>query len=515
MSGFARRFADAADVSASIASSQTAQDAALLAADGAGVGAKYAAVGAVALNLKSYAEDDGAYSLMGFVAEADKAAIRNGSSVVDQSAAISSWLTAAYVESMRGGYVPRGVYPVIAGATLTMTANRITQGMTIRGAGRYGSRIVKLSGVGAPLTITSANPAVSHTDAQLVIADLGFVGAAKGSHGLRLLGVANFTLERITVRGFDRGLDLQSSLVGALQGCDVSDNNIGLITRRIGPTYCNALRIEGGRIVYNSERGLDIGDGQGVWIGGGIDIERNGTAANVATGGLIVRSTVDDEIGYALISIGDAWFEANYGHTIDVEATPNLFLSMHDMEIVSPESGRALRVAGARSVTFKDSFALGNSATLNITADKFSMENALADVVTDNATFSVYSNSATSTAEYVSGKTGSMELTLTGCGTVPTGIATWTRQGKTITLNLPDITGPSSSAAATLTGLAPVLYPSAPRVVLGTCRDNGVEKLSPIGISAAGVITLNNGYSGAFTPSGVKGVSAVTVTYEQ
>lgn len=511
-SGIFRTVLNSADLTAS----QAAQDAALLGGDGALVGLAYAAPGAVMLNLKAYAEDDGAYSLMGFVSQASKAAIRNGTSTVDQSAAITDWLTAAYSESMRGGYVPRGIYPVIAGATLTMTGNRINQGMTIRGAGRYGSRIVKLSGLNAPLTFQSSSPTTAHTDAQLVIEDLGLFGASKGSHGLSLQGIAGFHLNRLLIRAFDTGLKLDSSLVGRVSMCEVTDNNIGIITRRSGTAaYCNAIRFEGGVVKYNSTRGMDIGHASGIWIGGGIDIERNGTALAATTGGLIIRDTVDDETGYGLIVVDGAWFESNLGRTVHVENTVNLFFNVLNSKLVSAEAGLAMLVAGARSFSFKDSFAVGNSSVLDITADKFTIENSLADIIVDNATFSVYSNAATSTAEYVSGRTDSFTGTLTGCTTSPTGTVGWTKQGKTVTLNIPEITGLSATTAATITGMPAALYPSVNRTVMGVTRDNGTEKFSPISIGSTGTITLNNGFTAVFTGTGTKGVSSATVTYER
>lgn len=477
------------------------------------IGNKYGAAGSVGLNLHSYIEDDGSYNLMGFVAQADKAAIRNGTSTVDQSSALQACLTAAYVDSMKGVFVPAGKFPLIGGATLTMSGNRITQSMTIRGVGRFGSRFVKLSGSNSPLTIKSPNPAVTHVNAQLVIEDVGFFGATKGSDGLVLQGIAAFSLNRVLMDSFDIGLRLDSVLVGEVNLCEITSNNIGVRTRRLS-TYCNAMSFSGGIIAYNSTRGLDIGDGSGFWIGGGIDIERNGTVADTSTGALIIRNTVDDEIGYGMFIIDNAWFEANNGYAIDVENTSNLFFCISGTEVLSSESGRALRVAGARSVSLKNSFFVGNTSTIDITSDKFTMDNSLADVITDNSTFPVYNNSASGSAEYVSGLPGSFTATLTGCTTSPTGTVNFIKQGKQVRLIFPDITGTSNTTAATLTGLPAKLWPLVQRTVLGICRDNGTEKASPISIGVGGVITLNNGFAGNFTAAGTKGISTLTVDYE-
>jgi len=480
------------------------------------VGNKYEATGSAALNLHSYIEDDGAYNVMGFIDEADKAAIRAGTSTVDVSAEIEDALAVAYDESPKGLRFAAGQYSVIAGATLTVAGNRTNHGFRISGVGQYGSRIVKASGANAPLTITTTTPTTDPVEIGLSISDLGFVGASKGSHGLNLIGIANFELERLAIRGFDYGLKLDSTLIGLVRSCYISDNNIGVRTRQNGSNAnCNAIEFQTCAIKYNSTWGADIGEANGISFTGWSDIERNGTTATLTTGGIIIRSTLGDDSGIGIMSLDKVWLESNYGRTIDVESSTDLFLTVRQANILSPEGGYAMRVQGGRSISFENSVAAGNTATLDITCEKFSMYNARADVVTDNSTYGIYDNSGTSAADYVSGRTGSHTASLTGCTTVPTGSVTWTKQGKSVTLNVPVITGTSNTTSATLTGMPATLYPLTARQTFAAVVDNGTEKFAPITIGTSGVITLNNAFSGTFTNSGTKGTSSGwTITYE-
>lgn len=438
-----------------------------------------------------------------------------GDGTTNDTAALQAWLTYCGNNNI-AGYLPAGNYKVTS-LTFTMTGNRINQSMTLFGDGRNSSRITKISGANPPLTITSSTPGTIHTDAQLSISDIGFFGNAQGSDGLALSGIAGFDLERLLISGFASGLKLYSCLVGSVRNCDVTDNVTGIILRRFAGTgtYCNDLSFDGCRVKYNSAFGVDLAEGSGIWFSGGGDIERNGTTANPATGGMIIRPTVDDETGYAIVGIKDTWFEANFGTGIIVQNTSGLLLSISSTKILSQEAGLAFTCAGARSVSFSNSFALGNTSVFNVTCDKFTIENSVVDVLTDASTSPVYINSSTSTANYPFGKTTSFTATLTGCTTSPTGSVLYKRQGSTVWLTFPLITGTSNTTGATLTGLPAVITPTSNRYVSGIVKDNSVDKGASLAIGSSGVITLSNGFANSiFTAAGTKGVLEFECCYQ-
>lgn len=444
-----------------------------------------------------------------FNAKADFGAVGNG--VVDDTTALNAWLAACYSNSV-AGYLPAGNYGVTS-LTVTATGNRLNQSMTIFGDGRYATRLTKLSGSSPLLTVTASAPTIAPNDLNLLIKDMALFGSAKGSHGLALTSIDSFTLERLMITGFDTGIPLTSSLIGAIRDCYITDNNNGIITRQTGASaYCNNILIEGGRINYNSTRGVDIGQGSSVWLRGGVDMEGNGTAANASTGALVIRNTVDDETGFSMIGLDGVWFESNHGRTIDVESTSGLFLEIANTNIYTPESGQALRVQDARSVLIRNSFAPGTSSAFDITCDKLSVVDSFGYTITDAATSSTYINSADNGSDYISGRTGvSGTLTLTGCTTSPTGTAMWRKQGKDITLIFPDILATSNTNAATLTGLDASLRPATARVVYGIVEDNSVDAVLAIEIGTGGTITLKK--YGTFTTSGSKGIRICEVKY--
>lgn len=559
------------------------------------VGVKYAQpVAAVALNLHSYIEDDGAYNVMGFIPEANKSAIRDFTSSVDHSTQIQAALSASYSDSRRGLAFPRGLFNISTGLSLTMSGSRLDNSLIIRGAGRYATKIQKLSGASAAFTITSPDPVTTLCESNLHIADLALYGEAKNSNGLALQGLAYASAARVQLVGFNTGLQLDSFLVGKFDDCYVFSNNSGIVTRNVGIAGCNMLTFAGGSVSYNKFAGLDLGGGSGIHVVG-IDIERNGvaratvtisnaspavvswtshgltagdlvqftttgslptglsintsyyvlpsgltanafqlaaspggTAINTSsagsgthtggmnTTGMMLRNTIDDEIGYGVVDIDSCWIELNLGYSLDQEACSGLILTVRDSEIIASEAGRAVRVKQARNFNLVQSLVVGSTSTVEVQSlvDKFHVEDCLVDVIVDSSAYPTYINTSTSTADFASGKISSFTATLTGCTTSPTGSVNYTKQGRHVTLNIPNISGTSNTTAATLTGLPAELWPVNNRSVIGICVDNGTEKLSQITVLTSGEIILNNALSATFTSSGTKGVSALTVSYE-
>jgi hypothetical protein len=104
-------------------------DTALVANGDAMIGVQYEAPGSAALNLHSYIED-GEYQFMGFVPQNQKAAIRDGSTAYDATAALTTGLTAAGGRILR---LPSGI--VLANPAITSAVVPNGKAFTLRGQG--------------------------------------------------------------------------------------------------------------------------------------------------------------------------------------------------------------------------------------------------------------------------------------------------------------------------------------------------------------------------------------------
>lgn len=106
-------------------------------------------------------------------------------------------------------------------------------------------------------------------------------------------------------------------------------------------------------------------------------------------------------------------------------------------------------------------------------------------------------------------------LTLTGCTTSPTGNIDYTLVNRTVTINIPTISGTSNTTAATLTGLPAEITPSA-NVYAGSVVvfDNSINALGEARIDSDGKITLFKDINaGGFTAAGVKGFRGQSLSW--
>lgn len=110
---------------------------------------------------------------------------------------------------------------------------------------------------------------------------------------------------------------------------------------------------------------------------------------------------------------------------------------------------------------------------------------------------------------------GTFTLTLTGCSTSPTGVASYVKEGKIVTLSIPSIDATSTTTIATMTGLLSSIIPATNQFI-PSCGviDGGANFGGSAIITNGGPITLYKAQDfGAtvFTASGVKGIQGVQV----
>jgi len=125
-------------------------------------------------------------------------------------------------------------------------------------------------------------------------------------------------------------------------------------------------------------------------------------------------------------------------------------------------------------------------------------------------------NIASAVEPIFSDLTGSFVVGLSGCTTVPTGIAYWQRAtvGGPITIFFPELIATSNSTSTSLTGFPAALWPQRSMTQIFGVKDNGTYQLGTITATSIGALNLGVGASsGAFTGSGSKGIPAQVFTY--
>jgi len=116
---------------------------------------------------------------------------------------------------------------------------------------------------------------------------------------------------------------------------------------------------------------------------------------------------------------------------------------------------------------------------------------------------------------------GTYTATLTGCATSPTGAVKYTRNGKSVTMIVPNFTAISNTSSAGFSGVPSFLQPiTSQQISVIDVSDNGNNYAGYINAAPSGTFsfaiktTLTNAGSYTFTNSGTKGLSATnTVSY--
>ena len=113
--------------------------------------------------------------------------------------------------------------------------------------------------------------------------------------------------------------------------------------------------------------------------------------------------------------------------------------------------------------------------------------------------------------------TGTFDMSLTGCTTVPTGAVHYVRRGNIVVLQIPYLGGTSNTNRAALTGLPSFLRPARIQGCYVAIQDNGAANSGHVTIDTDGTVTLfrtgPSGLEDIFTSSGTKGIYANTLTY--
>lgn len=251
---------------------------------------------------------------------------------------------------------------------------------------------------------------------------------------------------------------------------------------------------------------------------GGVAINTSSAGSGVhtctpQTHGVIVRSTCDDLIGVAAVHIEGTWFELNVGGWgVFAEALGGCALTVQRCEMLQTN---AIKVTSGTSVAVRDMVSSA-SAIYDITCTFGELRNFSCNTLIDGITYPDFVNFRTATQEHANGRVTTYVGTLTDCTTAPTGTINLLQRGKTISISLQSaLTAASATVAApTITGMGVLTRPAANKTMIGVNTDASVDKASQVTVLTTGVISLANGFSGAFTAAGIKGSQFFRGDYE-
>lgn len=428
----------------------------------------------------------------------------------DQTVGLQTAVNLAYAQKGRL-ILPNGLNIKSGAISLTMPGNRSNQGLAIEGPGFNGAAITQTGTPTSLLAINGATPTGAPSEAPLVLEGFTLNGVGKTASGIFLNGVGMFRLRGIQLSGFGTGINLSSALVGVIDECQSGNNNYGLLTAKNGAgSACNRITVQNSQFNLNSTQGIYLASGSG-WLLTGLQIESNGTAGNLTTGGLRILATIDDEFGLAIVAIQACHFEGNLGQPFQVDSTSGLNLAIRDTQLLSGEGFREIRIQGLAQLIIENSFSPGAGGDVwDITANQAILKNVKVTTLTDTGiVYPTYTNVITATSTMTNGRLTQANLTPTGGTGGSATSVNFYQQGQEITAEL--LTGllvTSTSTAATLTGVPLSICPaSGTRSINLAVTNAGVTSGMTGSLDSTGVLTLNwNGSSSGFTASGSKGV---------
>lgn len=188
--------------------------------------------------------------------------------------------------------LPAGTIRTTAELLVTLSGNRTNQDFTMRGQGKYATRILRGGAQTSLLRFFGA--AGPSTESQVVLSDFALVGDEVGApsilrncNGLTLQNVAIFSLRDIRTQYCRYNLVLDGALVGAIHDCHLSDGRRGILATNSNAgvfSDVNTVTVTGcSRIDNNLEYGIDIAYASNFIASQGVNIERNGTPAGTVT----------------------------------------------------------------------------------------------------------------------------------------------------------------------------------------------------------------------------------------
>lgn len=348
-----------------------------------------------------------------------------GDGATNDTDAIQDTIDYVYANNLGTVFIPAGTYLVTA---LTITWADANKTVNIVGAGKRNTVIGKSGGTTTALLTLDGDAALeSFSD----IRDLMFEGTSKAFDGIKMVDVARFTIDNVDFNDCAKGIHSTGGLIWEARKCYFTNNDYGVYTRA-GTIQSNLIKLYDCGFQTNSSFGCDIGKADGVTIEN-CDIEGNGTAADTATGGVILRDTGDDSTGVCKFTIRDCWFEGGKGWDVQIESMSLSLITLANLTHYNSESGRAIWVKGGHNLLVEQCFALGANDLLQVDSSVglFTQISSFFQNVTNNAVESIYISSTagtTSTTKSLNNYNSGGSFTPVAFGTTSAGAGTYTTQ---------------------------------------------------------------------------------------
>jgi hypothetical protein len=277
-----------------------------------------------------------------------------GDNATNDTAAIQSAINAVFAAGGGTVYFPSGTY-LVTGLSLNWGSSAVS--VNFVGSGQTAT-VIKKTGVSVDAMFNLSASASDGTYSEF--SDMRVTGNTNGD-GFTITNLARNVWRNVRIDNCNVGIENLGSLINAFYDCNLLSNVIGYRARKSGGIFCNVIQMFGGSVRGNSDWGFDLGDTAGFYLYG-VDIEVNGTGAT--GGGLITRSTCDDEFGFSNIAIKTCWFEGNNGVSIYAEACAGLNLSIQDTLILNARLGAAITAEAVGFLTLDRVIASSASDTV-------------------------------------------------------------------------------------------------------------------------------------------------------
>jgi hypothetical protein len=332
-----------------------------------------------------------------------------GDGVTDDTVAIQAAIDSVFNTGGGTVYLPTGTY--LVSSIVKNWIGAVT--VRIAGAGKRATKIKKKSGTTTPILNFSSDISVIDTYSELCDLWLEGLGSATEA-GLRVTDWARWTLRNVLIESTNKALHSKGALALDVYDCTLQSNVYGYYCEKsTNNIYSNLVQFFGGQVSANTTWGMAIQQASGVHLYG-TDLSANGVAGNPSTGAIVVDANVDDESGYAVISLNGVWMEANNGCSLRVGNATGLMLTLKDVFLTSNENVAGVGVVNIGTIfssNISNMTAGGVADVVYIAAGRSTVVGGIINTLNDTSTRYRHINVTTSAVDLVDVFKGSYKQT--------------------------------------------------------------------------------------------------------
>ena len=303
-----------------------------------------------------------------------------GDGVTNDTAAIQAAIDHVYGAGGGTVFFPSGTYLVTS--VVRNWTNPITVNLT--GEGKRSTILKKFDTSSTPILDLSGIASMLEPYSEISEMEIDGNNVAN-VNGIRATNFGRWVLRNVFIEKCNYALYCRGGLVFDVYDCTFQANLYGYYCEKsTDNVYSNLVTFYGGQFSGNSQWGLYIKQAGGVHIVG-TDISFNGTSGDTGTGGIFYDATMDDEVGYAVASIKNAWFEGNFGNGIKTGAVGGLHLSIMDTTLAG--NFNPITVGAIAMSEISNCFAGSVTDTIVVGAGRSIVKNCIFYDLIDNSTY--------------------------------------------------------------------------------------------------------------------------------